>query len=322
MKVSIAMATYNGAEYLQDQLDSFINQTRLPDELVIIDDCSADNTLEIITEFSKKAPFEVFFSVNNKNLGYTGNFNEALTKTTGDIIFLSDQDDVWLPDKIRIVTEAAIKNPQIMVVMNDAYLTDDQLNKIGCTKLDQILSSGQHENGFVMGCCCAVRKEFLDICLPIPRSIRGHDNWIVGFAARMERRLVLPDVLQLYRRHQNNESKYIANSTKKITKIIALIEEVKKVTALKNNESYVDSLEQARIMRDFAGRLAGKHDFLKEDFERVRLKLSSKVFVMERRIKIRETPAPRRIASAFFFAVEGGYKGSNWLKKFIRDCYG
>ena len=101
LRISIAMSTYNGGKYLQEQLDSFLAQTSLPDELVITDDCSTDNTLEIIQAFAAMAPFEVRWEQNEKNLGYTGNFNQALMKTTGDLVFLSDQDDVWFPEKTR-----------------------------------------------------------------------------------------------------------------------------------------------------------------------------------------------------------------------------
>ena len=86
MKISIAMATYNGGKYLREQLDSFLAQTRLPDELVITDDCSTDDTLAIIETFAATAPFEVRWERNEQNLGYTGNFNKALMKAAGDLV--------------------------------------------------------------------------------------------------------------------------------------------------------------------------------------------------------------------------------------------
>lgn len=76
-------------------------QTRLPDELIITDDCSTDNIEEIVKEFAETAPFTVVFHRNEKNLGYCGNFNAALMKTIGDLVFLSDQDDVWFPEKLN-----------------------------------------------------------------------------------------------------------------------------------------------------------------------------------------------------------------------------
>ena len=104
MRISIAMTTYNGSKYLKEQLDSFTKQTHLPDELVVTDDGSSDDTLEILENFAKKASFEVLIFRNNTNLGYAMNFGHAIGLCTGDLIFLSDQDDIWFPEKIETVS--------------------------------------------------------------------------------------------------------------------------------------------------------------------------------------------------------------------------
>lgn len=149
MKISIAMASYNGEKYIKGQLDSFLAQTRLPDELIITDDCSTDRTEVIVREFEEVAPFKVIFHRNEKNLGYCGNFNAALMKTTGDIVFLSDQDDVWFPEKIETMVGLAEKNPDMLVLMNDTELTDGDLNSVGLTKLGQIKSAGRDRKSVV-----------------------------------------------------------------------------------------------------------------------------------------------------------------------------
>src|SRR3989339_673267 len=100
MNISIAMCTYNGEKYIEQQLNSFLTQTILPNELVICDDCSKDKTIEILQEFSKKAKFPVRIYLNEKNLGSTKNFEKAIGLSKGDIIFCSDQDDVWHNQKI------------------------------------------------------------------------------------------------------------------------------------------------------------------------------------------------------------------------------
>ncbi len=212
------MATYNGAQYIQEQLQSFVDQTRQPDELVITDDCSTDNTLEIIKAFAATAPFEVCWERNEKNLGYTGNFNQALMRTTGDLVFLSDHDDVWFPDKLERMERYAIDNPDALVVMNDAALTDANLKDTGLTKQGQIASMGTTNSCFVMGCCAVVRRELLDICLPIPAEYKGHDDWIVKMAEGVGRKHMVSDVLQWYRRHDENVSQMIANRTSKVTR--------------------------------------------------------------------------------------------------------
>ncbi|SDY91484.1 glycosyltransferase [Nitrosomonas sp. Nm58] len=95
--ISIAMCTYNSEAHLQEQLDSVANQTRLPDELVICDDCSTDRTEDIVRAFVNIAPFKVNFSVNEKRLGSTANFEKAICMCQGDIIALADHDDICYP---------------------------------------------------------------------------------------------------------------------------------------------------------------------------------------------------------------------------------
>jgi glycosyltransferase involved in cell wall biosynthesis len=219
MKISIAMATYNGEQYLSEQLESFLKQDRLPDEVIVSDDCSTDRTELIIKRFAKRAPFDVIYTQNKINLGYCGNFNAAIERTTGDLVFLSDQDDVWLPSKISRVLQVSESNPNALLIMNDAELVDASLCKVGLTKLGQIESAGLGGNEFVMGCCCAFRRALLDIALPIPSAYESHDEWLVRFAIGLNRRVIDRTVQQLYRRHDNNESGFIANRTTKITSL-------------------------------------------------------------------------------------------------------
>jgi len=218
MNISIAMATYNGEMYIQEQLQSFVNQSIKPDELVISDDSSTDNTLRIIESFIEEAPFKVKLIVNDKNLGYTGNFNSALMDTTGDVVFLSDQDDAWYPEKIEYMLNLMNRNQDYLLYMNDALLTDSQLNSKKLTKYSQIKSAKLGPEAFVMGCCCMVRRELLEFCLPIPRDFKGHDDWIVGIAEGLNKKYIDEAVLQYYRRHETNESTFIPNRLKKITK--------------------------------------------------------------------------------------------------------
>lgn len=99
--LSVAMCTYNGEEYLWEQLLSIAEQTRLPDELIVCDDSSTDTTLQILNEFQKMAPFSVRIYCNEAKLGPSKNFEKAITLCSGDVIALSDQDDVWLPRKLE-----------------------------------------------------------------------------------------------------------------------------------------------------------------------------------------------------------------------------
>ncbi|TQV61723.1 MAG: glycosyltransferase [Sulfurovum sp.] len=98
-KISICLATYNGEKYLKEQLDSLLNQTLTPYEVIIQDDCSTDNTVEIAKQYTDKLNLKIY--VNEVNLGFTKNFESVLQKATGDLIAPCDQDDIWKPDKLE-----------------------------------------------------------------------------------------------------------------------------------------------------------------------------------------------------------------------------
>jgi Glycosyl transferase family 2 len=132
-KLSIAMCTYNGARYLPEQLQSFVDQTRQPDELVVCDDGSKDGTIELLRAFAARAPFAVQIHENERNLGYNQNFGKAIGLTTGDLIFLSDQDDVWHKEKLRTYLELYTKPPRPGLIFSDVNLVDSDLKSLGKT---------------------------------------------------------------------------------------------------------------------------------------------------------------------------------------------
>lgn len=248
MKTSIAMATYNGEKFIMEQLESFAKQTVLPHEIVITDDCSTDKTLSLINTFKETAPFIVRVYTNETNLGYTQNFNKALKLCTNDLIFLSDQDDVWFPNKIEYMVSLANLHQNKDVFMVDAELVDESLQTSGLTKQEQIKNLGLEENAFVMGCCIAVRKTFLDSILPIPRDFSGHDNWIVRLADFLQLRVIDDTALQLYRRHGNNESIGAYNNLVRINKY-SIYRLVKKIILLFKN-SKIDILKKSVMQRE------------------------------------------------------------------------
>lgn len=221
MKISIALATYNGAKYLQEQLDSFSSQTRLPDELIVCDDLSKDDTLNILINFSRTAPFKVKVVRNECNLGLTKNFEKAISLCTGDIIFLSDQDDVWFSHKLKTIEDIFLSNSEILVSLNDQEITDEFLNASGNTIFSNSYALG-FESVSSFGCCTAFRSEFKNLALPFPVDLDGHDVWIHRVAAGLDVRKVVPNVLQFYRRHTNNLSNSIVSSIKKTNKSLPI----------------------------------------------------------------------------------------------------
>ena len=323
MKISIAMATYNGAQYITEQLQSFVDQTRQPDELIITDDCSTDETENIVRKFSETAPFEVVFFKNEKNLGYCGNFNAALMKSTGDLVFLSDQDDVWFPEKIEHMVGAANRNPEALVLMNDAALTDGDLNEVGLTKVGQIRSAGISLDGFVMGCCCGVRRELLDICMPIPAGMKGHDNWLVELADDLNAKVIDNRVLQYYRRHESNESQFIANRTTKVTRTDVFILSLRNLYQKDSATQTAAHLSQLTTFAD------GVHEASLKAPEGYRSQLAKlescyrqRVETMKNRAAVREKWLLPRIVAAGGLWMHGGYRNSTGLKSIVRDIVG
>lgn len=133
---SVALITFNGAKYLQEQLDSLAKQTVLPDELVVCDDCSTDATMEILHRFAESAPFPVRIFQNEKNLGWSANFHRAFFLCEKDVTFFCDQDDIWLPKKIEKMLSAFEREPEVGMVLSYDHRVDAAGNQIplGCRR--------------------------------------------------------------------------------------------------------------------------------------------------------------------------------------------
>ncbi|WP_456375028.1 glycosyltransferase family 2 protein [Thiolapillus sp.] len=212
IRISVALATFQGERFLRSQLRSLADQTMPPDELVVSDDGSSDRTLEIVESFAQSAAFPVRIVRNEENLGYAKNFAQALSLCSGELVFLCDQDDVWFEDKIETVAGWAATHEGIQCFFNDAMLTDDSLKPAQLTKLQQIRAAGLNDTELVMGCCMAVKRDFLELALPVPPEISAHDNWLAGLADVLGLTRRSDEVLQYYRRHGNNTSDYFVNS--------------------------------------------------------------------------------------------------------------
>ncbi|MDO4629111.1 MAG: glycosyltransferase family 2 protein [Planctomycetia bacterium] len=214
LTVSVAMCTYNGARFLLEQLESFAKQTRLPNEVVVCDDGSTDNTLEILEKWAKNAPFEVKIVQNEKNLGYSKNFEKALSLCAGDVIFLSDQDDVWLPTKIENMTNVFMKNPNISVVYCEGQVIDGDgkehdltysqilLPRLNCSEVYYLTPNYKLGKSYA-GCCSAVRKSVLNRILPIPEGFT-HDRWIFFTVPVIAEVHFCEEILIHYRIHSSN----------------------------------------------------------------------------------------------------------------------
>ena len=223
MRTSIALATFNGSKYIAEQLKSFADQSVLPDELVIFDDCSTDNTIEIICQFIKTSPFKVHLVENEKNVGHVQNFAKALARCCGDVVFLSDQDDKWFPDKIQTILRIFHQDPKCWIVVHDGELTEGRLVPTSRTKMSQIRSGYGTSEGISTGALSAIRRDLLKYALPIPSGITTHDAWLHQLGSLLPgRRVILYQTLQYIRRHEQNTSSWIVNNDRKLNRVDVL----------------------------------------------------------------------------------------------------
>jgi glycosyltransferase involved in cell wall biosynthesis len=200
------MATYNGEEYVEEQLESILSQLSATDEVIISDDNSTDETLSIIKKINDSR-IKVF--INEKESGYTKNFENALEKANGEIIFLSDQDDIWMEDKVSKIVS---RLEECSFVVSDNTIVDKDLKVINHSHFDIYKTS----NGFIrnllipryVGACMAFRKEVLIKSLPFPenQTYTAHDYWISLISELYFEACMIHEPLIKYRRHGKNTS--------------------------------------------------------------------------------------------------------------------
>ena len=203
--VSVCMATYNGAEYIQEQLQSILSQIGLEDEIVISDDGSTDATLEVIKSIGSPC---IRIVQGPRMKSPSKNFENALAHAKGDVIFLCDQDDVWQPNKVAVMLQAL---KTAACVVSDCRVVDAQLNVMDPSFYQVVRKhEGRWYNLLVrncyLGCCMAMRREVLDKALPFPKTVPMHDIWLGNVAAFYYSLRFIPDNLMVYRRHGKNAS--------------------------------------------------------------------------------------------------------------------
>jgi len=214
--ISVAMATYNGQEYLSEQLESILRQTKKVDEIVIVDDCSTDGTVEIIHEYMRKYPqSNIRFFANETNLGYKKNFYKAMSLCEGDIIFLSDQDDIWKENKVDVLARLLEGNSNISLVSSSFVQIDSDGKEVSSNKSaymrkmdeDKLYSVPLEDlifHNVSQGCAMAFRKEIRDLFLQHFVEELPHD-WILNVIAAMDKKCYyLNSPMFFYRIHDKN----------------------------------------------------------------------------------------------------------------------
>lgn len=219
MKLSVAMATYNGADYIEEQLESVLRQTRAMDEVIICDDCSKDNTVAIVEAFIYKHHLQSIWrvEVNEKNLGFGSNFFQAIMKTTGDIIFFCDQDDIWTLDRVQAMTEIMEENPVILMLGSEyePFESSDDAFKASSKDLAKFKNDHSLEHlrlqaksifiGY-LGCCMCIRRSFFKLIQPYWFEGWAHDEFVWKLALVLDGAYVYHGITVRRRLHSANTS--------------------------------------------------------------------------------------------------------------------
>jgi glycosyltransferase involved in cell wall biosynthesis len=212
-RISVAMCTFNGARYLEEQLESIASQSQLPSELVVCDDGSTDDTVSILKRFQACAPFAVKVILNSQRLGSTRNFDQAIGLARGDLIALCDQDDRWAAARLERLSNALTADPLLGGAFSDANLIDGDGRPMGMRLFARHKFTTAKQRSFI-GCPTATllkhdvvtgatlmfRSSMRRYCSPIPASW-VHDGWIAWMIALHSRWTLIPEPLIDYRIH-------------------------------------------------------------------------------------------------------------------------
>lgn len=217
MKISVAICTYNGEKYLAEQLDSILQQTVKPVEIVVCDDGSKDKTLEILQRYQTQYPDIFKIYSNEANLGYFKNFEKSIYLCSQEIIVTSDQDDIWEPEKLEETLCFFKNNPDKDAVFNDLVLVDNDetmlepsyLNWkhiqyqdiINSIKAEELFVKIQMQGSFILGCALAIRKTALKE-YHLKNFTFAHDYEIAQKLSFKNKIGFIPKTLSLYRQHE------------------------------------------------------------------------------------------------------------------------
>lgn len=203
--ISVVLAAFHGEDYIANQVTSILAQLSANDELIITDDDINGQTKQAVAQAAPDDKRIRYIAGPGKGVVY--NFEYGLSQAKGDIIFLSDQDDVWLPDKVKTCTDILLNN-DVDFIMHDAFLTNAALEKTGGTFFTEYtVREGYWKNiirNSFKGCCMVFRRSVLTYALPFPEKLPMHDQWIGLLATRYARVQFLDTPLILHRRHEQS----------------------------------------------------------------------------------------------------------------------
>jgi glycosyltransferase involved in cell wall biosynthesis len=216
--ISVALCTCDGATFLWAQLESIAKQSLLPAELVVFDDGSTDQTVAVVEEFARHAPFPVILRRNERKLGAGQNFSSAAAMCKSKLIAFSDQDDVWLSTKLQRLAELFTAQPDLLMAFSDAKLVDEELRPLNRTLFERLRFGRRRKNRFnqgsavdlllrenvVCGATMMWRASLMDRVLPVGEDWM-HDHWLALLCLCLGRVCFVDEPLMLYRQHEKQK---------------------------------------------------------------------------------------------------------------------
>lgn len=208
--ISVCMATYNGAKYIKEQLDSILMQMQGGDEIVLVDDASGDATLDIVRGY-KDARIRV--CRNEINVGHVQSFSKALGMAKNPYMVLADQDDVWVAGRLEIIRSSLHASSALLITGNSSFINAEGEVIGDVYPRLRVVESRQYcvnifriflGRGYYYGCNMAIKKEFLRLVLPFPAYVESHDLWVAIAANLFRCNQHLDDVLLNRRIHESN----------------------------------------------------------------------------------------------------------------------
>lgn len=298
LKVSVALATYNGEKFIQEQLESIMNQTYQVDEIIICDDASSDKTIEIITKFLSS--FHIYFKLikHDVNKGVVSSFKDAIAETTGDIILLCDQDDVWFNNKVEVFVSAFCKRQDVLLCFSNALIVDYKLKSKGMLLWDSIdyrpfqgdlinsLKVQMFKRNVFTGMCIAIKKEMMNNDIWFSENML-HDEMLGWQALKRNAICCIEKPLVLYRQHNRN---VVGSSNTRKFESIALTKYHIRNSLERSIKKYYELLE------------------LFDNDKMIKLKIIESLQLYEWRLDIEKENTWNSIKKCFVFWEKGYYK--------------
>lgn len=250
--ISVVMTTYNGGRFLQEQIESILVQTLPPAEIIVCDDCSTDNTVEILQQYQNKNALRYY--VNESRLGVIDNFKKAVSLASRNhFIALSDQDDIWFPEKLEQQYNELIKvnDPEIpAIVYSDLMVIDDKKNMLSPSFWNELGHDSYHHTfttllfgNFVTGCTILMNDAMREHFLLMPSIVAMHDGWLALIAYSFGDAKIISKSLIQYRKHDANAA--YASDYKKKKKITRWRDNLKMIFT--KNNYLVEELATAKL---------------------------------------------------------------------------